>query len=266
MNTYPTVYLVGAGPGDPELLTIKALRRLKQADVVLYDRLVSDEIMDLIPTGVSRLSVAKKTGHHCVPQNEINNMLVKLAKQGRKVVRLKGGDPYMFGRGGEEAVFLKQEGIPFEVVPGISAAVGCGASSGIPLTYRGMATSVRFMTGHFEDDKVLTLDWGKIADPDCTLVIYMGLSNLPLICRQLQLAGLPASTPAAAIHKGTTHQQKRVLSTLYALSQDVKNEGWAAPVIIIIGKVVALADELEGLNDLSGLLQDQMNYKDDNYA
>lgn len=239
------VSLVGAGPGDADLLTVKALRLLQQADVVVYDRLVSAEILELIPAGVSRISVAKAPGRHCVPQHQINEIIVNLAKSGRHIVRLKGGDPYMFGRGGEEVLALRQHNIEFEVVPGITAASGCSAYSGIPLTHRGMSRSVKFITGHFSNDEPLDIDWHKSADPDCTLVIYMGLANLAQICDSLISAGLPASTPAAAIENGTTSGQQRVLSRLGKLPVAISKQGLTAPVMIIIGEVVSLADELD---------------------
>ena len=239
------VSLVGAGPGDAELMTVKALRLLQEADVVAYDRLVSSEILDLIPTGVSRISVGKSVGKHCVPQDQINETLVNLARSGRRVVRLKGGDPYMFGRGGEEALVLKQHGIPFEVVPGVTAATGCSAYAGIPLTHRGLSHGVRFLTGHFRDDEELDIDWEKVADPDCTLVIYMGLGSLKRISRELINAGLDASTPAAAIHGGTTDAHQKVISTLDGLPEAVNLAGLQAPVMIIVGKVVSLSDELD---------------------
>jgi uroporphyrin-III C-methyltransferase/precorrin-2 dehydrogenase/sirohydrochlorin ferrochelatase/uroporphyrin-III C-methyltransferase len=239
------VSLVGAGPGDAELMTVKALRLLQEADVVAYDRLVSSEILDLIPTGVSRISVGKSVGKHCVPQDQINETLVNLARSGRRVVRLKGGDPYMFGRGGEEALVLKQHGIPFEVVPGVTAATGCSAYAGIPLTHRGLSHGVRFLTGHFRDDEELDIDWEKVADPDCTLVIYMGLGSLKRISRELINAGLDASTPAAAIHGGTTDAHQKVISTLDGLSEAVNLAGLQAPVMIIVGKVVSLSDDLD---------------------
>ena len=239
------VSLVGAGPGDAELMTVKALRLLQEADVVAYDRLVSSEILDLIPTGVSRISVGKSVGKHCVPQDQINETLVNLARSGRRVVRLKGGDPYMFGRGGEEALVLKQHGIPFEVVPGVTAATGCSAYAGIPLTHRGLSHGVRFLTGHFRDDEELDIDWEKVADPDCTLVIYMGLGSLKRISSELINAGLDASTPAAAIHGGTTDAHQKVISTLDGLPEAVSLAGLQAPVMIIVGKVVSLSDELD---------------------
>ncbi len=245
MNKKGFVSLVGAGPGDAELLTIKALRLLKTADVVVYDRLVSAEILELIPTGISRISVGKEVGKHCVPQREINEIIVNLAKSGRSIVRLKGGDPYMFGRGGEEALELKKHNIPFEIVPGITAASGCSAYSGIPLTHRGLSRRVQFITGHFNDDEPLNLNWKSIADPDSTLVIYMGMANLPLVTCSLIDAGLPASTPAAAVQNGTTNLQQRVITRLDQLSDAIRQKQMKAPVMIIIGNVVSLADELD---------------------
>jgi uroporphyrin-III C-methyltransferase/precorrin-2 dehydrogenase/sirohydrochlorin ferrochelatase/uroporphyrin-III C-methyltransferase len=239
------VSLVGAGPGDAELLTIKALRLLQRADVVVYDRLVSAEILDLIPAGISRIAVGKSPGKHCVPQHQINDILVSLARTGRHIVRLKGGDPYMFGRGGEEVLALRRHHISFEVVPGITAASACGAYCGIPLTHRGLSRGVHFITGHFSNDEPLDIDWAKVADPDSTLVIYMGLANLSLISASLIQAGLLASTPAAAIENGTTTRQRRVLSTLAQLDVDVTAAGVMAPAMIIIGNVVSLAHELD---------------------
>lgn len=245
MNKQGFVSLVGAGPGDAELMTVKAVRLLQQADVVVYDRLVSAEILALIPAGVGRVSVGKEVGKHCVPQEEINETIVNLAKSGRQIVRLKGGDPYVFGRGGEEALALKKQHIAFEVVPGVTAASGCSAYSGIPLTHRGLSRSVRFITGHFKDGEPLDINWQRVADPDCTLVIYMGLGNLSRICDSLIDAGLSPSTPAAAIENGTTKNQHRVLSQLDQLHDAVNQSGLIAPVMIIIGEVVSLAEELD---------------------
>ena len=239
------VSLVGAGPGDAELMTTKAVRLIQQADVVVYDRLVSAEILELIPAGVSRISVGKEVGKHCVPQKDINEIIVNLAKAERKVVRLKGGDPYMFGRGGEEVIALKKHHIPFEVVPGITSASGCSAYSGIPLTHRGMSRRVQFITGHFNDDEPLDLNWKSIADPKSTLVIYMGMANLPLVVQSLIDAGLAASTPAAAIQNGTTKSQQRTITTLDRLHDTIQQKQMQAPVMIIIGEVVSLADELD---------------------
>ena len=251
------VSLVGSGPGDPDLMTVKAIRLLSEADVVVYDRLVSPEIMKLIPKGVSCISVGKSPGQHCVPQNEINQLLVTLAKKGRHVLRLKGGDPYLFGRGGEEALILHQHDIPFQVVPGITAASGCGTYSGIPLTHRGMSHGVRFMTGHTMTGNHETIDWQKIADPNCTLAIYMGLSGLDNICAQLIAAGLASSTPAAAIHEGTTRDQQKLISTLDSLAESVKTSNLKSPVLVIIGEVVSLSDSLNWFQstDLSPAIQ-----------
>ena len=243
------VSLVGAGPGDPDLLTIKALRLLQQAEVVVYDRLVSDEIMNLVPAGVSRIAVGKEPGKHCVPQDQINQIIVNLALSGRQVVRLKGGDPYLFGRGGEEALVLRQQKIPFSVVPGITAATGCSAYSGIPLTHRGLNHGVRFLTGHFRDDQDLDIDWRKVADPDCTLVIYMGLSSLGFTSEKLIEAGLAESTPAAAIHGGTTAGQQKLISTLGDLPEAVNRANLESPVMLIVGDVVSLSDDLDWFED-----------------
>ena len=245
MVTTGFVSLVGSGPGDPELLTIKALRLIEQADVVVFDRLVSSEILDLIPHGISQISVGKTPGKHCVPQDQINEIIVSLALSGRRLVRLKGGDPYIFGRGGEEALVLREHGIPFEVVPGVTAAAGCSSYSGIPLTHRGLCHGVRFVTGHLQNNEDLKVDWDKLADPDCTLVFYMGLANLQTICSELIRAGLPASTPAAAIHGGTTSSQRKVISNLAGLADAVSSAGLQSPVTTIIGDVVTLSDELD---------------------
>jgi len=240
MKNQGFVSLVGVGPGDAELMTVKAVRLLQQADVVVYDRLVSDDILQLIPVGISCISVGKEAGKHCVPQEIVN-----LARSGRRVVRLKGGDPYLFGRGGEEALVLKQHHIAFEVVPGVTAASGCSAYAGIPLTHRGMSRGVKFITGHFSNNEPLDIDWRSAADPKTTLVIYMGLANITHISESLIKAGLAASTPAAAIENGTSTNQQRVLSNLKSLPDAVTSRKLRAPVIIIIGDVVSLADELD---------------------
>ena len=245
MTTAGFVSLVGAGPGDPELLTVKALRLLQRADVVVYDRLVSAEILQLIPQGVGRISVGKSPGMHSVPQSQIDAMLVGLAQSGRHVVRLKGGDPYIFGRGGEEALALVEHGIDFEVVPGITAAAGSSSYAGIPLTHRGLSRGVRFVTGQLQDGVNRELDWRCLADADSTLVIYMGLATLPQICAQLQRAGMPADTPAAAIHGATREQQRKVISTLAGLAETVADAGLESPVTTIIGEVVRLSERLD---------------------
>ncbi|PVV21193.1 MAG: uroporphyrinogen-III C-methyltransferase [gamma proteobacterium symbiont of Ctena orbiculata] len=244
MKTEGVVYLVGSGPGDPELLTVKALRLMQSADVVVYDRLVSPEIMQMIPPGVSRIAVGKSPGMHCVPQDEINSLLTGLAKKSRAIVRLKGGDPFVFGRGSEEALYLRQHGVRFEVVPGITAASAVSCYAGIPLTHRSLARGVRMVTGHFRDGEALDLDWDKLADESATLVVYMGLSNLDLITQQLMGAGRAADTPAAVIQEGTTPRQRMVQATLATLSGEVVKAGLNSPVMIIIGETVALADQL----------------------
>lgn len=238
------VYIVGAGPGDPDLLTVKAQRILKLADVVVYDRLVSDGILDIIPAGATRIFAGKAARDHHMPQDEINALLVSLAKGGRKVVRLKGGDPFVFGRGSEEAVYLARNGVPFEVVPGITASIGCTAAAGIPLTHRGIARSVRLVTGHQEYGEGLDLDWKCLADPHTTLVVYMGLSNARHIATELIAGGLPGHTPAAAIHRGTTPDQRSAVTTLDDLADCLEREGFGPPTLLVIGNVVDLAAEL----------------------
>lgn len=238
------VHFVGAGPGDPELLTLKAARRLAEAEVVVYDRLVSREILDRVPPGAARLYVGKMPGCHPVPQDQINALLADLARAGKRVVRLKGGDPFVFGRGSEEAAHLARLGIPFEVVPGITSASGCGAAFGIPLTHRGLATSVRYVTGHCREDEQLELDWRGLADERTTLVIYMGMANLPIICARLIGAGLPVDTPAAAIAEGTTPRQRICRSTVQCIAEQVAAAELGSPLLVIVGAVVALGARL----------------------
>lgn len=244
-NKAGRVFLIGAGPGDPDLLTVKALRLIQGAALVVYDRLVSQEIMALIPDGAERIYAGKALGNHHLVQDEINDLLLRLARSGRDVVRLKGGDPFVFGRGSEEALHLARHEIAFEVVPGISAAAGCSTYAGIPLTHRGLATGVRFVTGHLRDDRSLDLDWTKLADPDVTLAVYMGLQALPEISARLMAAGLSPDTPAAAIESGTTPRQRRVVGTLATLLDLTREAGLQAPTLLIIGRVVGLADELD---------------------
>ena len=229
MSKVGRVVLVGAGPGDPDLLTVKAARLIQAAEVVVYDRLVSPEIMALIAPAAERIYAGKALGHHHLVQDEINALLVDLAQAGRDVVRLKGGDSFMFGRGSEEALHLARHGIAFEVVPGISAAAGCSSYAGIPLTHRGLATGVQFVPGHLREGHRLDLDWDKLADPDTTLVIYMGLHSLPETSTQLIAAGLPADTPAAAIENGTTPRQRRVVGTLATLVELTRAAKLQAP-------------------------------------
>ncbi len=245
VNKEACVYIVGAGPGDPDLLTVKAMRLLQQADVVIYDRLVSEQIMDLVPTGSTRIFVGKETGKHHLSQEEINKLLVSLALKTRCIVRLKGGDPFVFGRGSEEALQLVKNKIPFEIVPGITASSACTTYAGIPLTHRGLSNGVRFVTGHCRSDKPLDLDWDKLADPDMTLVVYMGMANLSEIRTQLVQSGLSDDTPAAGIENGTTPQQRTCISTLGQLKEDLEQENFKAPVMIVIGQVVTLAGSLD---------------------
>ena len=237
------VYLVGAGPGDPELLTLRAARLLLEADVLVYDNLVSKEVLDCIPPSVERIYVGKKASHHALPQAGINALLVELAQKGRKVVRLKGGDPFIFGRGGEEVDELVEAGIPFEVVPGITAAAGIGAYAGIPLTHRDFAQACIFVTGHLKDGSV-DLDWEMLARPKQTVVFYMGITQLATICKQLVAHGLPASTPAAVVRRGTTQAQRVVTSDLAHLAEAVKAAGITPPALTIVGDVVSLQSRL----------------------
>ena len=239
------VYIVGAGPGDPELLTLKAAACLKEADVVVYDRLVSDEILDMVPEGVEKVFAGKAARDHHMVQDDINQTLVDLAHQGKAVVRLKGGDPFIFGRGSEEAVALAEQGIKFEIVPGITASAGCGAYAGIPLTHRGLATSVRFVTGHCRDGQHLDLNWQSLADPDTTLVIYMGLINIEKITAELIKAGLSEDTPAAGVERGTTQEQRTIITTLKDLATTIKDAHLSAPSLLIIGKVVELSKVID---------------------
>jgi uroporphyrin-III C-methyltransferase/precorrin-2 dehydrogenase/sirohydrochlorin ferrochelatase/uroporphyrin-III C-methyltransferase len=238
------VALIGAGPGDPELLTVKALRLLQAADVVVYDRLVSPAILDLIPAGTSRIFAGKIARNHHVPQPEINALLVGLARSGRRVVRLKGGDPFLFGRGGEEALCLAEHGLAFEIVPGVTSASGCSAYAGIPLTHRGLSHGVRFVTGHAQEDTALDLDWRALADADTTLVIYMGRIHVRRIAAELIAHGLAAGTPAAAIVNGTRPDQVTLTTTLGELPSCIEGLDMAAPTLIVVGRVVALAKAL----------------------
>jgi len=243
MNESAKIYLVGTGPGDPDLLTVKALRLLQNADVVIYDRLVSEGILQQIPAGVSKIYVGKKSGNHTLPQDEINQLLLNLSETNRTIVRLKGGDPFVFGRGSEEALLLAQHGIKFEIVPGITAASACATYAGIPLTHRGLSKGIQIVTGHSQLNQTLELDWKSLADDNKTIVIYMGLTNIKLITTSLIDAGLDKNIPAAAIQNGTTAKQNRILTTLEKLADDSLD--LQAPVIFVIGKVVSLAEQLD---------------------
>lgn len=239
------VYLVGAGPGDPDLLTVKAMKLLQCADVVVLDRLVSPEIIELINPHSVVHHVGKKSRHHTVDQEDINRLLLSLSRQYNCVVRLKGGDPFIFGRGGEEALELAQAGVCFEIVPGITSAQACAAYAGIPLTHRGVARSVRFMTGHFMENAPLHISNGLIADPSQTLVVYMGLENAQTIVHSLLEAGRSPATPVAVVENGTTPRQRKFTTTLAELPGLLLACSIVAPAMLIIGDVVLLGSELE---------------------
>ncbi|KAK7322636.1 hypothetical protein VNO77_26025 [Canavalia gladiata] len=236
------VFLVGTGPGDPELLTLKAVRIMKNADLLLYDRLVSNDVLDLVGPNAKLLYVGKTAGYHSRTQEEIHELLLSFAEAGATVVRLKGGDPLVFGRGGEEMEFLQQQGIPVKVIPGITAASGIAAELGIPLTHRGIANSVRFLTGHSRKGGTDPLFVSEnAADPDSTLVVYMGLATFPSLAQKLMHHGLSPQTPAAAIERGTTLQQRTVFAELQDLSEKITSAELVSPTLIIIGKVVELS-------------------------
>jgi uroporphyrin-III C-methyltransferase/precorrin-2 dehydrogenase/sirohydrochlorin ferrochelatase/uroporphyrin-III C-methyltransferase len=234
---------VGAGPGDPELFTLRGARLVAGADVIVYDNLVAPPILDLAPASAERIYVGKKAADHSLPQDEINLLLLKLARENKRVVRLKGGDPFIFGRGGEEMELLVEAGIHVEVVPGVTAAAGVSAYAGIPLTHREHAQSVVFATGFLKEGKI-DLDWPMLARPQQTVVIYMGISRLADICAQLVAHGLPPGTPAGVIERGTTHAQRVVVADLATLPQRVLEEGVRPPSLTVVGSVVGLYPKL----------------------
>lgn len=252
-NTLPggKVWLVGAGPGDPDLLTLKAARLIGLADVLVYDNLVGPGIIDLARPEARRIYAGKIASNHTLPQDAINELLVQLAQEGLAVVRLKGGDPFIFGRGGEELETLAAAGIPFEVVPGVTAAAGCAAYAGFPLTHRDHAQAVVFVTGHLKDNTV-DLDWPALARPGQTLVFYMGIGAAGEICRQLIAHGLPAETPAAVIRKGTLPEQQTLLATLATLAERIDEREIKPPALIVVGSVVGLHAKLNWFEPAQG--------------
>lgn len=242
-TNFGEVYLIGAGPGAPDLLTFRALRLMQQADVIVYDRLVSPEILELARRDSEKIYVGKQRHNHALPQEDINTLLADLAKQGKRVVRLKGGDPFIFGRGGEEIETLMQQGINFQVVPGITAASGCASYAGIPLTHRDHAQSCTFVTGHLKDNSI-NLNWTQLAAPNQTIVIYMGLVGLEKICEALIAHGSPKDLPIALVQQGTTVNQRVITGTLETLPSLVIDKDIKPPTLIIIGTVVTLHDKL----------------------
>jgi len=237
------VYLVGGGPGDPDLVTFRALRLMQQADVVVYDRLIEKPVLEMTRRDADRIYVGKENNNHVMQQEDINQLLVRLAKEGKRVVRLKGGDPFIFGRGGEEIDTLAEEGIPFQVIPGVTAASGCGSYGGIPITHRDYSQAAIFVTGHLKSGS-LNLNWKMLAQPNQTVVFYMGLMSLPLICKQLVAHGLSADWPIALIQQGTTPMQRVFTGTLETMVEIAEREQPKPPTLIIVGEVVKLRQKL----------------------
>ncbi len=248
------VWLVGAGPGDPELLTIKALKALQGADVVVHDGLVSDEILDLAPTAARKISVAKRKSRHSYSQDEINRMLVAFALEGLEVVRLKGGDPFIFGRGGEELEACRAAGVECRIVPGVTAALAAGANAGAPLTHRGSAQAVTFVTGHAQNGAEPDLDWASLAKANQTVVIYMGVSMAAPIAARLIEAGRAGSTPALVVENASRADERRIVTTLSGLPQAA--ETVSGPALLVVGEAMALAQAGEGAAQVETLIQE----------
>ncbi len=242
-TTPGTVYLVGSGPGDPELMTLKAARLVREADVLVYDHLGAEGVLELARPDAEKIYAGKESSNHALPQEEINVLLVRLAQQGKRVVRLKGGDPFIFGRGGEEIETLAEYGIPFEVVPGVTAAAGCAAYAGIPLTHRDHSQICVFATGHLKDGSV-NLDWQALARPNQTVVFYMGIGGIAEICRQLMAHGLPAEHPAAVVQHGTSRRQRVLTATVGTLAEKIAAADIRPPALVIVGTVVSLQPQL----------------------
>lgn len=239
------VFIVGAGPGDPKLITLKAVEAIKSADVVLYDRLVSKKIISMIPKNTEKVYVGRDVGDDYKHQDTTNDLMVKYAIKNKDVVRLKGGDPFIFGRGGEEAEFLREHKIKYEIIPGITSGIGSAEYSGIPLTHRDLASSVAFVTGHEDAKKTKeTVNWKKLAKAVDTIVIMMGLSRLEIISKKLISGGLDKNTPVAVIQNGTTDAHRMIKGTLSNISKKVRQEKIKPPSIIVIGKVVGLSDKI----------------------
>ena len=255
------VALVGSGPGDAELLTIRAMRFIQQAEIAIYDRLVSEEILALLPEDCERFYVGKEQAKHCVPQDKINEILVEQAKSGKKVLRLKGGDPFIFGRGGEEAEFMLERGVSCHICPGITAASGCTTYAGIPLTHRGVAQGCTFITGHIQNNGQLNLPWSSLSCATQTVVFYMGINTLPKIAEQLVAHGRDANTPAALIRKGTQPEQKTYRGTIGNLAELVEKHNITPPTLIVIGDVVNQLTEQQlstpGFLDANDYIQSQ---------
>lgn len=246
------VTMVGAGPGDPELLTLKAVKALQRATLVLHDHLVSPEVLQFLPADAERIYVGKESSRHTLSQASIIELMVKLARSGRALLRLKGGDGYIFGRGGEEVAALARAGVPFEVIPGITAAQGAGASAGIPLTHRDHARALVYATGHLREDREIDLDWVMLARPRQTVVIYMGVGTLPVICHQLMGHGLAPHTPAAIVERATRPDERCITGTLATLAALARTHRVQAPALIVIGEVVALQPLLAGAAHATG--------------